>query len=284
MSEPSTVADSSEIASVRPPPGAALFRRRAERLAALAPGHAAGDYLAFLSEVCALQGQIGESLQLPRRAELRPGARPLDISEPPPAEWREALDRLLRGAEALAMPAPGRDALRALGRASPSEREALAGRVLRGELSSADLASAPFVGAALQVVYTCAPLPPLDLAKPRDAGCPVCGFGPVAGVVGEDGRRFLCCGLCGAEWHLTRLHCAVCRRQDHVDYVALDKPGPAKAEICSECGVYTKLLYVEKAPPLEVGADDLATLVLDELLAREGLRRNGRNLLLATAG
>lgn len=187
------------------------------------------------------------------------------------------------------MPAPAREAIRALAEASSAQQEHLAGRVLRGELSGADLAQAPFAGAALQVVYACAPVPrPADLTQAEGAGCPVCGSPPVAGVVGEDRRRFLCCCLCGAEWHLTRLHCAVCRQQEHVGYVALNGsgsgvPGPAKAETCEKCGVYTKLLYVEKEPRLEVGADDLATLMLDELLAEEGFGRNGRNLLLPSA-
>jgi len=43
-----------EVPYLRPHPGAAaLFARRAGRLAALAPGHAAGDYLALLSRLCA---------------------------------------------------------------------------------------------------------------------------------------------------------------------------------------------------------------------------------------
>jgi len=74
------------------------------------------------------------------------------------------------------------------------------------------------------------------------------------------------------------------RKQDHVGYLAVEgDAGPAKAEACRECRIYTKLLYVEKTPRLEVGADDLATLALDLLLAEEGYRRNGRNLLLPTA-
>lgn len=303
MSSSSAPADAriGELATLRPPPGAPLFRRRAHRLASLAPGHAAGDYLAFLGELCALQAEIGESLRLsPKPGPLR-SHRPLDIRAPPPSEWGEALQRLLRGLQGRSMPVPAREAVRALAEASSARQDQLAGRVLRGELSSADLAQAPFAGAALQVVYACAPMPRLaDLPRPEGAGCPVCGSPPVAGVVGEDRRRFLCCCLCGAEWHLTRLHCAVCRQQEHVGYVALNESesgsgsgggsgtgsgvsGPAKAETCEKCGVYTKLLYVEKAPQLEVGADDLATLVLDELLAKEGFGRNGRNLLLASA-
>jgi FdhE protein len=288
-----------EIATLRPPPGAPLFQRRAHRLASLAPGHSAGDYLAFLGEVCVLQAEIGESLRLSPKPDRPRGPRPLDIGAPPP-EWGEALQRLLRGLEGRSMPPPAREAIRALAEASSAQQEQLAGRVLRGELSGADLAQAPFVGAALQVVYACATVPwHADLPRPEGAGCPVCGSPPVAGVVGEDRRRFLCCCLCGAEWHLTRLHCAVCRQQEHVGYVALvgsgsgsgsggggggdGVAGSAKAETCEKCGVYTKLLYVEKAPRLEVGADDLATLILDELLAEEGFGRNGRNLLLPSA-
>ena len=44
---------------------------------------------------------------------------------------------------------------------------------------------------------------------PGHARRPLCEFRPVAATVqGDDTVRYLCCGVCAAEWHLTRIHCA----------------------------------------------------------------------------
>jgi len=286
LESPAGLADPGEVRFLRLPAVAAPFRKRAERLAALAPGHAAGDFLQLMSRLCELQARVAGELGLTPQGRKLPAARPLSVAAAPPPEWRQALDRLLRGLTEAPMPPPAREAVQALGAAAPEERDRLATGVLRGELPVADLAPATFVGAALQVVYGgLASALPADLPRAEDGCCPVCGAPPVAGLVlGDDKLRYLCCSLCGAEWNLPRLHCAVCRKQDRVGYLAVEgDAGPAKAEACRECRVYTKLLYVEKAPRLEVGADDLATLALDLLLAEEGYRRNGRNLLLPTA-
>jgi FdhE protein len=277
--------DLGEIRYLRPPAGPALFQRRAQRLAALAPGHASGDFLGFLSRLSGAQREAAERLRLSPNGRDLPPNRPLDVGSPPPAEWREALATILRALEGVAMPDPARAAIDGLVRADPAELEALAGRVLRGELLPADLAPAPFAGAGLQVAYgaLAAGVAAGSLARTADPACPVCGFPPVAGLVlGDDKLRYLVCGLCGSEWHLTRLNCALCRKQDHVSYFSVDgDPGPAKAEACDGCRAYTKLLYVEKAPSLEPFADDLATLALDLLMAEQGYARNGRNLFLA---
>lgn len=283
---PTGIADPGEVRPLRLPPGASLFLRRAERLAALGPGHAAGDFLQLMGRVCALQGRVAGELRLSPNGRDLPATRPLSVEAPPPPEWREVLSRLLAGLGGAEMPEAAQRAIQELQRSEAGPREALAGRVLRGELAVEELAAATFVGAALQVAYGClATALPAGLPRPDDGACPVCGSPPVAGLVlGDDRLRYLCCSLCGAEWNLPRLHCAVCRKQDHVGYLSVEgDAGPARAEVCRECRVYTKLLYVEKAPRLEVGADDLATLALDLLVAEEGYRRNGRNLLLATA-
>lgn len=289
MTEPQLVGggDLGEPRYLRPPAGAALFQRRSQRLAALAPGHAAGDFLEFLSRLCAAQREAAERLRLSPNGRDLPTSRPLDVAAPPPAEWRGALGTILGALGEVPMPPPAREAVHRLARAAGADLDALAGRILRGELGPADLAPAPFAGAALQVAYgaLASALPAESLARAADAGCPACGFPPVAGtVLGDDKLRYLVCGLCGSEWHLTRLNCALCRKQDRVSYFSVDgAPGPAKAEACDGCRAYTKLLYVEKAPLLEPFADDLATLALDMLMAERGYLKNGRNLFLAAA-
>jgi len=116
-----------------------------------------------------------------------------------------------------------------------------------------------------------------------EAGCPLCGGAPVAGVVlGDDKLRYLVCGLCATQWHHTRAQCVLCRSSSALAYLALDgpAPGPAKAEACQACRAYLKLLYVELDPRLEPFADDVASLALDLLVAERGLERLGQSLFL----
>jgi FdhE protein len=241
-----------------------------------------------MARLCGAQREAAERLHLSPNGRDLPPSRPLDIAAPPPPEWRAALAAVLKGLERVPMPGPAREALHGLGRAQAAGLDALAGRILSGELGPDDLAPAPFAGAALQVAYAslASGVAAESLAHADDPACPVCGFPPVAGLVlGDDKLRYLVCGLCGSEWHLTRLNCALCRKQDHVSYYTVDgDAGPAKAETCDGCKAYTKLLYVEKAPHLEPFADDLATMALDMLMAEQGYHRNGRNLFLAAAG
>lgn len=279
--------DLGPIPYLRPAAGPALFRRRAERLAALAPGHAAGDFLLFLSRVCAAQHEAAGRLRLsPNGRDLPPG-RPLDVAAPPPPEWREALAHLVGALRAAPMPPEARQVLDGLAGAAPGALDPLAARLLSGELRTADVAAAPFVGAALQVAYAglASALPREAVARAEDPACPTCGFAPAVGVIlGDDRLRYLSCALCASEWHVTRLNCAVCLRQDDVGYLEIEGAGgAAKAETCGRCKVYTKILHVERAPALEPLADDLATLALDLLVAERGFARNGRNLFLATA-
>jgi len=276
-----------EIAYLRAPAGPSLFRRRAERLAALAPGHAAGDFLAFLSRLAAAQAGALESLRLSVNGRDLPPGRPLDLAGPPHPEWREALALVVRALAREEMPAPAREALASLARRGTGELDALAGRILHGETGAADLAAAPFAGAGLQVAYAglAAGLPAEAVERAGDALCPVCGFPPVAAVVlGDDKLRYLVCGLCATGWHLTRLQCAVCRSGEKVSYLSLEgSSGAVRAECCDACRVYTKICSVEQGPDLEPFADDLASLPLDLLVAERGYVRNGRNLFLATA-
>jgi len=275
-----------EIPYLRPHPGAAGFRRRAARLAELAPGHASGEFLAFAGGLAAAQAEVAEQLRLPARTGL-PASRPFDVGRPPPPEWREALALLARRLEAAPMPEAARRALASLERRGAAELDALAGRFLRGDLAAAEVGPAVFVGAALQVAYAglAAALPREAVARADGSGCPVCGFPPVAGIVlPEDKVRYLVCGLCASAWHLTRVQCAVCRSGARVGYLTLEGvEGPAKAETCEDCHAYTKLLYLERALRLEPFADDLATLALDLLVGERGYLRNGRSPYLVAA-
>ncbi|MFT3914996.1 MAG: formate dehydrogenase accessory protein FdhE [Anaeromyxobacteraceae bacterium] len=287
--------DLGEIPHLVAHPGAAAFRRRAERLAELAPGHAAGEFLALAGRIAAAQVSAAAS--------FRPGPtpagedRPLDGSRPPDG-WRDALASIAGALAGVPMPQAARDAVSGLPRRHAAELDGLALRVLAGELTQADLAAAPFVGAALQVAFSAhaARIDPASVPRRPDASCPVCGQPPAVGVVQADDKlRHLLCGVCGTEWHKTRLQCVLCASGAKVTYLGLrpaeegspepapDGEDPARAEACEPCEAYLKLLYREKAPGLEPLADDLASIALDLLVAERGLLRIGRNPYLASA-
>jgi FdhE protein len=281
--------DLGEVPYLRPHPGApAVFARRAARFEALAPGHAAGDYLALLQRVAAAQRAVAGRLRPDPLPPPAAGALPLDAGGPLPAAWPEALRQLLAELSGLAGPPPVRAALARLGQLAPPDLDALAGRLLAGRLGPLDVPVAPFAGAALQVVFTglAAGLPAGSLARVEE-GCPACGASPTAGVVlGDDKLRYLVCGLCATTWHHTRVQCVLCRSAAAVSYLGIDgSPGPARAETCDGCQAWLKLLYLERDPLLEPLADDVATLALDLLVGERGYQRIGQNpYLVAGAG
>ncbi len=273
-----------EIPYLRRLDAAALFRRRAERLGALADGHAAGDYLALLGRIAAAQASALAKLAVSPNGRDLPRARPLDAARARPAEWREALSLIARELEGQPMPEQARAGLGRAARLGPEEREALAARLLSGGLQGLDLAAAPFAAAALQVPYAAlaAQIPPEAVARAEEPGCPLCGSPPVAALVlGDDKLRYLACSLCGSQWYLTRIKCSHCQTTAGISY--LEREGPpdgVKAETCEACKAYLKLFYLEQRPAAEPLADDAATLALDLAMAERGFARIGVNLFL----
>jgi FdhE protein len=273
-----------QIISLRLPEPARLFEKRAARFRALAPGHAAGEYLAALAALAEAQALACQQVPIARGGRELPPAVPLDVLEWPRAEaWRQALAVILSEMGKAPLPAASRAALARLGAMPAAELEAFADTLLTGRYDGIDLAAASFVGAALQVYWTAlaAELEAGGLER-AERGCPVCGSPPVAAVVlGDDRLRYLTCSLCAAEWHLTRLVCATCRATEGISYFSLEgDPGAVKAEACAHCRSYLKLFYLEKGHGAEAFADDVATLSLDLLMAEAGYARGGVNLFL----
>jgi len=273
-----------EIIPLRLPVPARVFEKRAARFRALAPGHAAGDYLAALAALAAAQGLACQQLPIAPAGQDRSPAVPLRAPGwRRDSAWRQALAVILLEMGQTALPDPAQAALARLGESLPAELEAFADALLACSYARIDLAAAPFVGAALQAYWTAlaAGLSAGGVER-SEHGCPVCGSPPVAAVVlGDDRLRYLTCSLCAAEWHLTRVMCASCRATDGISYFSIEgDPGTVKAEACEQCRTYLKLFYLERAPWAEALADDVATLSLDLLLSEEGYSRGGVNLFL----
>jgi len=275
-----------------------VFRRRADRLLQLAAGHPLEPFLMFMSSLAsaqqdALDGIPEASAQLAMSlAECRKQGVPVHSATDTPLDslWHEALRSIL-AAILDAAPEPTRVVIRELQEMPSGKLDDLARSLLAGETAMADPGKTPLLAAALQVYWThlATSLPLADFGNIRSeqeqypGACPVCGSRPDVGIVHaagpESGLRYLHCAMCESEWHLVRVKCSNCEATTGLSYLGLEgEDGSVKAETCTECNTYLKLLYKEKDLELDPVADDLASLALDLLMAEENFLRNGSSL------
>lgn len=254
-------------AFLRPDAGT-LFQHRAQRLRAVAQGHAIGDFLSFLAMLA--------------DAQHGPASRAL-------ATWQDALGPILAHvlASASDLPAPVLATAQALAGEDDAGLNARMTRWLGGMPDESDLAGAPFLTAALQVQRTlaAAQAEPAAMGKGR---CPLCGGAPVASTIathnGLKGVRYLHCGLCACAWHMERLRCTQCNSDGKVVYQHIEPLGrEVAAETCEHCGTYVKVLHMDAHPDWEPLADDLASIALDLRLGEDGWRRLWPNPFLHAA-
>lgn len=258
------------------PDQAALYARRAARLRHLAEGHELADYLRLAADVAAAQGAC-----LAHSPATVPDG--VDVAGIVGSEgWLATLDRMIDQLAPL-VPAQVAPHLAALARMPARDRRAAARALTEGRFDEVDAALAPFLWAALSVeVARAARAVPLP-ARPQEetADCPFCGTAPVASLVhtgDRQGFRYLHCALCECEWHMVRAKCSNCGDAGQLDYLSFDTPEAAiRAEACGACGGYLKVISLERDPEVEVVADDLASLVLDDAAAAEGYGRSGFN-------
>jgi FdhE protein len=272
-----------EAAPLRLPDPGLLFGARATRLETLAAGHAAPEWLRLLSRIAG--GQALAVREVPAGSARAAGdGPPLALDRlPRDGAWRRMLSVILSAARSARNPTETEEALRGLGAAGAAELEAIADGVLSGAVPQARVAAVPFVGAALQAWLTAlaARLDPAALVAGGGRACPVCAGPPVAGIVqGNDRYRYVTCAFCSAEWHVLRVHCAVCGGQQ-LEYLHAEGDRGAQAEACRTCGAYLKLFDCVDRPGADPAADDAATIALDLIVADEGFRRMGPNLYVA---
>jgi FdhE protein len=288
-----------------------VFAEREIRLRQRAAGHVMRDYLLLMADLSRAQHELLQDypdVALPDAdalaAAVRAGKPPLPAELwPRDPRWREGLQRLLDALLARQSTGPVRATLIALRSLPPETLERQAERLLSKVTPELDLASAPFIAAALQVYWTHLVLATqaihgTDRLAPfgriADATrCPCCGFLPVASVIRIDaasnGLRYLQCALCATQWHMVRVKCSHCENTKGIHYESLERvdadaaqplKAAVEAETCDECGSYLKIVRKDRDPQVEPVADDLASLTLDLLVAEAGFVRHGTNLLL----
>ncbi|QNB13577.1 formate dehydrogenase accessory protein FdhE [Paraburkholderia tropica] len=288
--------DPSAIPRIRLPERGTLFKERATRLRKLADHNPIGGYMRLMAALVDAQQQALDHFDacMPEREAIDRAQRhsmpilPALGGERDP-QWREVLRRLADRVEAAGAVTPALanvlDSLRAM---SDAQLDAQADALLAQRHAEVSPATAPFIMAALQVVWT-------DLASrlnTRDVPyvdapgvCPVCGTPPVASIVRVGGTlqgyRFTQCSLCATEHHVVRVKCTNCDSTKGIAYHGIEGGSDAvKAESCDECHTYRKIGYQDKDLDFEPLADDLASLTLDLLMGEAGYRRASANPLL----
>ena len=280
------------------PQVASLFAERAARLRQLAQGNPIADYLQFAAKIVDAQHAAVSQVEL-QPLDTSSMARAQQHSMPllPAAEhidpaWHAVLDALL---DTLAgdqgLPEPLQPLITSLRELSRQERDEIALRLLQKEVAARHIGMAPFIMAALQVVFArrAAALQVQDVPYTEPASiCPVCASEPVASVIRIGGKlaghRYAHCGTCACEWHMVRVKCTHCESTKGIHYQGIDGGSEeVLAETCDECGSYRKLVNQEKNPMVEPLADDLASLMLDLLMSETGFQRASANPLLFVA-
>ena len=278
------------------PDPSCVFADRALRFAALATDHSLSDWLHFLGRLSQAQ-QLARNalpaLDLPDAQALSQsrmhGMPPLNVAVRPVA-WRGVVRALARH---LTVDAPdaAKMTLMTLSTVEDAVLEQLADRLMQGDFQADDAVVMPFIGAALQVVFTqltsqlaVSALQKLD----ADNLCPCCGSPAVASVVrlgsAINNLRYLHCSLCNSEWNIPRAVCSHCGGDKALALQEIEgNPGPVRAECCDSCQGYLKIVYQDKDPQVDPVADDLASLALDVLVDEAGYGRLGPNLFLIGA-
>ena len=308
------------------PQARSLFTARAARLRQLANNEITGipvgesmqGYLQLMAALVDAQAAVAASLPaeifaLPDAAEialsLEHNMPPLPVSGTRPASWRTVFTALLDRLEPLAKEQPQMAGVLAqLRELDAAQLEGCADAVLAEVTEGVDPLHAPFVAAALQVVWA---MRASQLDSPAvqplvtNTLCPVCGSHPVASVIRiggqSQGYRYLHCSACASEWHMVRVKCSCCEHTSKIAYQSLetaedkadvvasdsapinkanDPSKVARAETCEDCKTYRKIFNQEHDFNVEPLADDLASLTLDLLVGEAGYARASGNPLL----
>lgn len=290
--DPTKIGNIAKPPFVRLPDPERLFIDRAARFRQLAAGHHLGPYLEFLAGLSEVQATIQKNLSEPSMPAAEILDRAAEHGMPPLARtdfvadtaFSSLFDRLTTAATALEMPPEAHVALSRIRVADEEMLHGIIGNVLSDWVPVEAVAEHAFVAAALQVHFArlAERLDPDTLHPVGDGVCPVCGAPPstsmVVGWNGAHGTRFCSCSLCGALWNYVRAKCTLCGSTEEISFQAVESgPDTVKAETCSSCRGYVKILYQDKMPAADPIADDVATLGLDLLVRELGFRRGGVN-------
>ena len=273
-----------------------LFQTRARRFAFLAETSRLAPYLAFLGKLSTLQARLAAILP-PVEPIAADTVRLAAVGGMPPIDRArlaadpllgETLTALCDGAREIDMPEQAALALEAVSAADEGDRLWLIDTILSDAIPEDSAAAHLFAGAAVQVhLARLAATLDADALAPVGAGvCPACGGRPVTssitGAMGIENLRYATCASCATRWNEVRIKCLCCGSTKGVSYRSVETvEATVKAEVCSECDHWVKILHEAKNPTLDPVADDVGSLGLDLLMKETGIVRGGVNIYLA---
>ncbi len=273
-----------------------VFEARARRFAFLAQSSRLAPYLSFLTSLSDLQARLTRTLSPVMPIPLEAVQLAAATAMPPIDRGKVATDLLLHEtlsalcdqARELEMPEPARLALNDVRDVDEDDRQWLLNNVLSDHIPDGSAAAHLFAGAAVQVYMArlAATLDPEALVPVQVGVCPACGGRPVTssihGAQGIENLRYATCACCATQWNEVRIKCLCCGSTKGVSYRSVETvEATVKAEVCTECDHWVKILHVHKNHSLDPVADDVGSLGLDLLMKETGITRGGFNVFLA---
>ncbi|ENO8809439.1 TPA: formate dehydrogenase accessory protein FdhE [Photobacterium damselae] len=259
-----------------------IFTARAQRLRQLAQDSFMGDYLLLVGQIAQQQANLAEQFesQIQTFAAQQTPLWPLTFDN----TWMPLLTKMLNTMLDTLIPVVSEDMLAVLNEVKTLDNTTLEqyfSQLQQNQFDSVPSEQAILLFAVLNTfvsLYVAALRlewqPELDK---KQHNCPLCGAAPVASLVKDRGVRYLHCSQCEAQWHRLRAECTQCDDGEDIQLKSATLEDAVRAETCSHCNSYLKILFIEKDFKVEPIADDLATLVLDQKLAEDGLLRSGFN-------
>jgi FdhE protein len=265
-----------------------VFATRARRFGFLAESGNLGEYLRFLAAISRVQADLAADLPpvtpVPKRGG---GMPPIDrMALVGDAALDATLSRFCEAAAAIAMPDAARAALEMVAAAGPADRARLFLNLAEDHIPGDAAAPHLFAAAAFQLHLTRLAATLADLTPLATGLCPACGGRPVTSYVIANERvenvRYCTCASCATQWNEVRIKCMSCGSTKGLSYRSAEThEATVKAECCSECQSWLKILYQVKNPSLDPVADDVGSLGLDLMMRETGLIRAGFHPFLA---
>ena len=268
-----------------------LFTDRAARLDQLSVREQGSPWLEFCAQLSRAQADslnLVDSTPVSEhvvRESFKHHMPPLSISSAQPGQnFTSVLSSICKSIKQVNSSEKVLQAVEGLLKLAPQDQMAQAHAMLEADDAKVTVEYAPFIGAALQVIWTvrARQLESLVSLHHGESGlCPVCGSHPVASTIrmgDRSGHRYLNCSLCNAEWYAPRARCTNCDTPKEVSMFGRTRDDAVQGECCDDCKGYLKLMLQSKDPLIDAMADDLATYSLDVALADEGYMRTCRNL------
>lgn len=286
--DPSVIGGVPEAPFALVPDPTLVFATRARRFGFLAESGNLGDYLRFLAAVSAVQADLAADLPpvtpVPKRGG---GMPPIDrMALAGDAALDATLTRFCAAAATIAMPDAARAALAAVAAAGPADRAQLFLNLAEDHIPGDATAPHLFAAAAFQLHLARLAATLADLGPLGSGLCPACSGKPVtSSVIANEtieNVRYCTCASCTTQWNEVRIKCMSCGSTKGLSYRSVEThEATVKAECCSECRSWLKILYQVKNPSLDPVADDVGSLGLDLMMRETGLTRAGFHPFLA---